>query len=121
MATLGGSGWDCPPIMSPLSTPIVQSVAFAASLAVSLAAGNYVTVAALTGNLTHLAPTIIPPRGVRVAYSFTQDGTGTRTITWSAAHLGGAPTAAGTAGQKRTFWFESDGTNLLYMTATGWY
>lgn len=99
----------------------VQSVAYAASLDVNLAEGNYVTVGTLTGNIAHNAPTGIPSKGTRVAYYFTQDNTGTRTLTWSASHKGAAPTSAGTSDQKQTVWFESDGTSLLYCGATGWY
>lgn len=99
----------------------VQSLAYSATRSVNHASGLEVIVGTLTGNVQIDVPTGIPARGVMVAYHFTQDGTGTRTLTWSASHKGSAPTAAGTAGQKQSVFFRSDGTNLIYAGASGWY
>lgn len=98
-----------------------QIVAYAATLACDLAEGNVVTVGTLTGDVTHATPNNIPAEGVRVVYMFTQDATGGRTITWSAAHKGAAPSGSGTANQQQRVEFASTGTALIFVSASGWY
>lgn len=101
--------------------PETQSVAFAASLSVNLQLGNRVSVAAMTAALTHNSPTNVPIAGVRVEYLFVQNETGGYGITWSSLHKGTSPTASGTANQKQSVRFISDGTNLVFESASGWY
>lgn len=102
-------------------TPETQSPAFSATLAQNLQSGNRIVVGALTGNITMSSPTNVPPQGVEISYDFTQDATGGRTLTWSALHKGAWPTASGTANQKQTVRGVSDGTNIVFSGASGWY
>lgn len=104
----------------PLSS-LTQSLAFAATFASNLQLGNRVVVGSLTANITISAPTNIPVFDTAVVYEFTQDGTGGRTITWSSVFKGAAPTASGIANQKQRVEFISDGTNLIFVGASGWY
>ncbi len=101
-------------------TPDTQSPAFSGSFACNLQSGNRVVVGALTGTLTHSNPINVPAQGVEVIYEFTQDGTGGRGITWSSLHKGSWPTGSGTAGQKKTATGRSDGTNLVFVSDSGW-
>lgn len=101
--------------------PQTQAVSYAASISVNLTAGTKVQVGALTGALTHNAPTNIPVQGTQVFYEFTQDGTGGRGITWSSSHKGSWPTASGTANQKKTVIGYSNGTQLIFAGDSGWY
>lgn len=103
--------------------PWPQSLAFSTPLAVDFNQGRDVTVGALTGNITLSSPTNVPTGSgmAKVSYSFTQDATGGRTLTWSALHKGAWPTAAGTANQKKTVTGFSDGTNLIFTSDSGWY
>jgi hypothetical protein len=102
-------------------TPETQSVTFAATLAVNLQLGNRVQVGALTASITMSSPTNMPIQGTRVTYELTQDATGGRGVTWSALHKGAWPTASGTASQKQTVFGVSDGTNVVFQGASGWY
>lgn len=101
--------------------PYKQSPAFAASFACDLALGNQVTVGLLTAAITHQAPTNIPRAGTPVQYDFWQNATGGYGITWSSKHKGAWPTASGTANQKLTVTGISDGTNIVFQSASGWY
>lgn len=102
-------------------TPETQSPSFAASFACNLQSGNRVVVGTLTAAITHSSPTNVPAQGVEVIYEFTQNGTGGYGITWSSLHKGAWPTGSGTASQKKTVTGRSDGTNLLFVSDSGWY
>lgn len=117
MAWLGGTSTEWLGTLQ----PFVQAVSYAASISVNLASGTKVQVGALTGALTHNAPTNIPIQGTQVWYEFTQDGTGGRGITWSSSHKGSWPTASGTASQKKTVVGYSNGTQLVFAGDSGWY
>lgn len=70
----------------------VQAVDYAAAIDTDVLAGELVVVGALTGNVTVNAPSN-PFLGARLTYLFTQDGTGSRVVTWNAAFR--TPTDAG--------------------------
>lgn len=70
-----------------------------------------VFVGTLTGNITIGAP-VGARRGMRLTYSFTQDGTGGRTVTWNAAFKTPANGAGGANG-KGAVSFVYDGTNWV--------
>lgn len=68
-------------------------------------------VAALTGNVT--IPAMAGGRkGMRVTFVFTQDGTGSRTVTWNAQQKA-ATNGAGTANQVGATSFVFNGTNWV--------
>lgn len=102
-------------------TPETQAPAFATTLAINLASGNRITVGALTGAITIGSPTNIPPQGVEVVFEFTQNATGGFGITWGGNYKGAWPTAAGTANQKQSVYGRSDGSNIIFSGASGWY
>ena len=109
------TGWK------PTSNPETQSVAYAASINPNINLGNRVSVGALTGNISLTGPTNIPINGVEIIYELVQDGTGGRTISYGALHKGAWPTASGTSSQKQTLRGVSDGTNIVFSWASGWY
>lgn len=98
-----------------------QLIAYSASLAVDLSLGLEISVAPLTGNITHAVPTNIPADNAEVVYFFVQDGTGSRTITWSASHLGAAPTSGGAANTKLRVEFVVVNGKLIFKSNSGWY
>jgi hypothetical protein len=65
----------------------------------------------LTGNVT-IANPIGARRGMRLTFVFTQDGTGSRTVTWGAA-FGFAANGAGTANQIGATSFVYNGTRWV--------
>lgn len=105
-------------------TPIsyeTQSIPYSASIATNLQLGNRISVGSLTGNITIANPTNVLPVGTKIAYLFTQDGTGGRSLTWGSLFKGAWPTASGTANQKIQVNGESDGTNIIYSFDSSWY
>ncbi|MGQ0594113.1 MAG: DUF2793 domain-containing protein [Gammaproteobacteria bacterium] len=66
-----------------LPTGAVQSIAYAANITPDGALGERVIVGALTGNLAINAPTN-PRTGALLVFTFAQDATGGRTISWNA-------------------------------------
>lgn len=99
----------------------VQTLVYAATLGAHDATnGERLVVGVLTGNITIPAPTN-PRIGQELAYSFTQDATGARTITWNAAFKKAAD-GAGTANQvSRTRYFY-DGTSWVQQGgALAWF
>jgi hypothetical protein len=68
--------------------PAVSALTDASTIATNAALGNVFTVT-LGGNRTMGAPTN-PVSGQVIAYDLTQDGSGSRTITWNAAFDFGA-------------------------------
>lgn len=73
---------------------------------------TYVRVGTLTGNVTVAAP-LNPAVGKILIMSFTQDGTGSRTITWNAAFSLAGANGAGTANQVGITTFVYNGTKWL--------
>lgn len=89
-----------------------QDIAYAAAITPDIGAGRTIHVGVLTGNITINAPTGVI-KGERVAFTFIQDGTGGRTITWNAVFKKAAD-GAGTANQVGTIEFICyDGTNFI--------
>lgn len=94
--------------------PEYQDIAYAATIAPDLSLGRLIIVGALTGNITIDPPTNIV-KGEIVTFTFVQDGTGGRTITWNAVFKKAAD-GAGTANQVGAIQFVSyDGTNLIQV------
>jgi hypothetical protein len=82
---------------------------------ISLAAGSF-QVLTLTGNATITMPTATA--GKSFILLLKQDGTGSRTITWSTVKwpAGTAPTITSTASKQDIFSFFADGTNWYGVT-----
>lgn len=88
------------------------SVAFSASITPTFGgSGNVQVIGTLTGNTTINNPTAVPAAGTRVAFVFTQDATGNRTVAWGTNYINGR-TISGTASGTSVVEFISDGTNL---------
>lgn len=88
-----------------------QDIAFAASITPNAAAGQRIIVGTLTGNITINAPTA-PSKGAKLSFNFTQDATGSRTLTWNAAFKKGTD-VLGAANQKAAIEYIYDGTNWV--------
>lgn len=92
-----------------------QTPAYAATLSVDFTKGSYVVVGTLTGNITvnHTTTpqgTLNP--GQRATLQFTQDGTGTRTVTFGTGFGKTSATAvSGTASRVSIVELRYDGTN----------
>lgn len=98
-----------------VSAPSATVVPFAATI--TPAASDVVTmvqVGALTGNVTVAAPTKAA-LGKILTFHFTQDGTGSRTITWNAIFSLAAANGAGTANQIGTTMFQYNGTKWVQI------
>jgi hypothetical protein len=98
-----------------------QTLAYAATLGAHDAAnGERIIVGVLTGGITIPAPTN-PRIGQKLTYSFTQDGTGGRTITWNAVFKKAAD-GAGTANQVACTEYMFDGTSWVQQGgALAWF
>jgi hypothetical protein len=85
-----------------------QSIAYAAAITPNAAAGEIVSVGALTGNITINAPTN-PRQGQFLTFYLLQDGVGGRTITWNGVFS--LPGGVGTSGAntRLVFTFFYDG------------
>jgi hypothetical protein len=93
----------------------VQTPAYAATVTPTVEfADTKVIVGTLTGNITIGAP-VGARRGMRLGFSFTQDGTGARTITWNAVFSASA-NGAGTANQKGYTEFVYDGSRWVQVS-----
>jgi hypothetical protein len=96
-------------------------VSTTAALACDLASGCKVGVS-MNQAFTHANPSNIPPAGTEVVYYVTRTAdAGSFAMTWSSKHKGSWTTGGGTANQKCIIWGESDGTNLVLKSASGWY
>lgn len=93
------------------TNPDTQDIAYAASITPSAAAGERIIVGTLTGNITINAPTL-PSKGAKLSFAFTQDATGSRTLTWNAAFKKGTD-VLGAASQKAAIEYLYDGTNWV--------
>lgn len=90
----------------------VQTPIYAATITPALEfADTKIVVGILTGNVTIGLP-IGARRGMRLSFVFTQDGTGSRTITWNGAFAVTA-NGAGTANQKAMTSFVYDGSRWV--------
>jgi hypothetical protein len=96
-----------------LPTGAAQSIAYAVSITPDAALGERVIVGALTGNLTINAPTN-PRTGAMLVFSFAQDATGGRSITWNAIFKKSAD-GVGTANQKGATSVVYDGANSVQV------
>jgi hypothetical protein len=102
-----------------LPTGAAQSVPYAPSITPDAALGERVIVGTLSGNLTINTPTNSRTGGM-LTFSFAQDPTGGRTITWNAAFKKAAD-GAGTANQKGATTFVYDGANWVQVSgALAW-
>jgi hypothetical protein len=63
----------------------IQSIPYAATITPDLSLGTYITIGALTNNLTLNEPTNVSA-GTQFTIFFTQDGTGGRTVTYNGAN-----------------------------------
>jgi hypothetical protein len=100
---------------------IIQAIASGASPAVNCASGAVITITVANNPTTFGAPSNVPAAGEKVTFVITQDGTGGRALAWNAAYKGAWPTTSGTLGQKMTITGVSDGTNLVFQSASAWY
>ena len=90
--------------------PAVHKIPYAAAVTPSAVnAVQHVSVGILTGNITINAPTK-PALGKVLIFDFTQDGTGSRTITWNAVFSLIGANGAGTASQIGTSMFVYNGS-----------
>lgn len=89
---------------------LVQTPAYAATLTPDREAGGIYAPEALTGNLTIGAPS---NAGGRLVFSFLQDGTGGRTVTWNAIFIHSWSDTGNTANRRSSIAFVYDGTNWI--------
>jgi hypothetical protein len=95
-------------------TKRVSSVAYAASIDVSVDNFDELRCASLTGNVAVNAPTGTPTEGQRLTVKLTQDGTGGRTITYNAAYVTTGATVT-TLSTTETREFEWDATRAKWI------
>ncbi len=93
--------------------PHYQDIAYGASITPDSSDGERIIVATLTGDITINAPTN-PVKGAKLTFSFTQDGTGSRAITWDAAFVKASDGAGGASTQGATE-FIYDGANWVQI------
>jgi hypothetical protein len=96
-----------------LPTGAAQSIAYAATITPDARLSERVIVGALTGNLTINAPTN-PRTGAMLVFSFAQDATGGRTMSWNSVFRKAA-NGAGAANQKGATSFVYDGANWVQV------
>ena len=118
--TLTNKTLTTPVLTNPTVTNYVETAYTAnSSTAITLDLANgTVQIITLTGNATVTMPTATA--GKSFILLLKQDGTGSRTITWSTVKWAGgtAPTITGTASRQDIFSFFADGTNW-YGTTIG--
>lgn len=106
-----------------ITTLLSQSIGYAANITPDFNSGTLVVVGALTGAITVNNPSNVPAEGLLVAFSFVQDGTGGRNVSWGTNYV--FPTAwsntGNTASLKSRILFQSDGTKLVAIGANSWY
>jgi hypothetical protein len=118
--TLTNKTLTTPVLTNPTVTNYVETAYTAnSSTAITLDLANgTVQIITLTGNATVTMPTATA--GKSFILLLKQDGTGSRTVTWSTVKWAGgtAPTITGTASRQDIFSFFADGTNW-YGTVVG--
>jgi hypothetical protein len=98
----------------------LQQLAYAATITPDASKAERFLIGALTGALTIAAPSNAQP-GSALEFTFLQDGTGGRVITWNAVFKKAAD-GAGTANQRGSTRFLFDGTNWIQQGgAMTWY
>lgn len=98
---------------------IGQTIAYAASITPDPRAGEVVTVGTLTGAITIANPPAGAQQvGRRIVFKLTQDGTGTRAVTWGGGYLGAPSTSTDAAGKVRSVSFIWDGAVWLCTGTT---
>lgn len=110
---------DCRAVFGNGYLDAVQSIAYAATITPDQYLGGTVIVGALTGNLTVNAPAE-PYVGQTLRFMFTQDATGTRTVTFNSVFkkAGGAFTASTGNGAKSDITFVYDGASWVETART---
>jgi hypothetical protein len=116
--TLTNKTLTTPAITNPTVTNYVEtpySANSSTAITLSLANGT-VQIITLTGNATITMPTAVS--GKSFIMFLKQDGTGSRTVTWSTVVWPGgtAPTITSTASKQDIYSFFSDGTNWYGVT-----
>lgn len=101
-----------------LDADAAETIAYAATVTPQAGRSSAFNIGTLTGNITIAAPTN-PRTGQTIRFTFTQDATGARTITWNAVFKGPV-VGPGTSNQKATFSFTYDGTNWVASGAAVW-
>jgi hypothetical protein len=91
-----------------------QTRTYAAALTPNPTLGEYVEIAALTGNISIANPTKLA-KGLRLTFRFLQDGTGGRTVTFGSAFKHGWADTGNTANKQSTISFAFDGTNWIQV------
>ena len=116
--TTSGSGTVLALATNPTITNYVETPYSAnSSTAITIALSNgTVQIITLTGNATITMPTAVS--GKSFIMFLKQDGTGSRTVTWSTVKWPGgtAPTITSTASKQDIYSFFSDGTNWYGVT-----
>lgn len=98
-----------------------QTVTYAASITPNPWSGEEVLVGALTGNITINAPANSPwLPGTRLRFVFTQDGTGSRTLTWNSTFKSVPSLGTAAANTRATVEFSYNGTDWTCINAVGW-
>jgi hypothetical protein len=98
-------------ISPPASTPIAYAATITPAASDAL---THIAVGTLTGNITVANPTKAA-LGILLVFTFTQDGTGSRTITWGANFSLAAANGAGTANQIGATAFLYNGTKWVQI------
>lgn len=97
-------------------TRMTNSIASGASITVNASGSEIVEPGALTQNLTVNTPTM-PMRGKILRFIFLQDGTGGRTVTWSAAFKVIWSDTGNTANKRSSIEFYYNGANWVQLGA----
>lgn len=92
----------------------VQSIAYAATVTPDATAAAHVVIGALTGNITVANPTG-PTVGQILTFEFTQDATGSRTVTWGSAFNVGLWTINPAPSSVSTISFKYDGVSAKWQ------
>ena len=112
-STLGSLTLTNPTVTNYTETPYSANSSTAITLALT---NGTVQIITLTGNATITMPTSVS--GKSFIMFLKQDGTGSRTVTWSTVKWPGgtAPTITSTASKQDIYSFFSDGTNWYGVT-----
>ncbi|MBI2801231.1 MAG: hypothetical protein HYX63_13300 [Gammaproteobacteria bacterium] len=104
-----------------ISDPIVQNLAYAATVTPDASLGERVNIGALTAAITIGAPTN-PTLGAKLSFTFLQNATGGFGITWNAVFKKAADPAAGGAATVASTEFQYNGANWVQQGgALAWF